>query len=105
MLYSANFSAGKLYCIHCYGSVAGLRGYGHGALNESHVSGGAAGVTAGAEVITAPGIEGGVSGNANYSAVAPEPVRSGSGGAPRFCSNCGAAASGNFCAGCGNKLQ
>lgn len=82
--------------------MAGLKGYGHGALNESHVSGGAAGVTAGAEVVTAPGIEGGVSGKADYSSIAP--AASSPSGSARFCSNCGTPASGNFCASCGNRL-
>lgn len=39
-------SSGKLYCKFCYSAVAGLKGYGYGALNESHVSGGAVGVQA-----------------------------------------------------------
>jgi len=97
-----NDRQGKLYCNHCYGSVAGLKGYGHGALNESHVSGGAAGSSAGAEIVTSPGIEGGVSGTANYAPV--ERAGSGGGGSARFCSSCGASASGSFCAGCGNRL-
>eukprot|EP01127_Copromyxa_protea_P010956 TRINITY_DN2722_c0_g1_i1.p2 TRINITY_DN2722_c0_g1~~TRINITY_DN2722_c0_g1_i1.p2 ORF type:complete len:141 (+),score=26.65 TRINITY_DN2722_c0_g1_i1:44-466(+) len=96
VLEPGNFSdrQGKLYCKFCYSSVAGLKGYGHGHHNESHVSGGAAGVSAGSEVITTPGIEGGVSGNAAPAAA----------GAVNFCSNCGARASGNFCSGCGNKI-
>jgi hypothetical protein len=42
---------GKVYCSHCYAAVAGIKGYGHGALNESHVSGGAAGEAVGGEVL------------------------------------------------------
>jgi hypothetical protein len=49
---------GKIYCKFCYAAVAGLKGYGHGALNESHVSGGAVGREDTGIVDTNPGIEG-----------------------------------------------
>jgi len=102
-----NFSdrAGKVYCKHCYGSVAGLKGYGYGATNESHVSGGAAGVNVNANSVvdTKPGIEGGVSGSANYAALAQPSAPAASKVA--FCPGCGTKADGGaFCASCGTKL-
>lgn len=123
---------GKIYCKFCYASVAGLKGYGYGALNESHVSGGSVGAPESRGVVdTNPGIEGGVTGNADfrthfneantqntgtffifnqykqlYSIVYSFPIinKLASSSGVAFCSSCGAKASGAFCSTCGNKF-
>eukprot|EP01126_Amoeba_proteus_P018883 TRINITY_DN1961_c0_g2_i2.p1 TRINITY_DN1961_c0_g2~~TRINITY_DN1961_c0_g2_i2.p1 ORF type:complete len:158 (+),score=20.90 TRINITY_DN1961_c0_g2_i2:57-530(+) len=109
---SLNDRQGKVYCAHCYGAVAGLRGYGYGAINESHVSGGAAGVDhmVNSEVLTDQCIEGGLSGKANYSTLERQPSSptvpaSSTPSSVNFCSNCGEKASGNFCSSCGTRLS
>lgn len=47
---SSHSPPGKIYCNPCYSAVSGIKGFGRGGA-ESHVSGGAAGTSAGAEVL------------------------------------------------------
>lgn len=89
---------GKPYCTHCYAAVAGLKGYGHGAVNESHVSGGAAGESAGAEVLQGADADTPVATGSYGSGL-------GSGGA-KFCASCGGPRTqgAKFCPSCGSAF-
>lgn len=89
--------AGKVYCAHCYSSVAGLKGYGHGTHSESHISGGAANVAPDQNAVVLQGAD---------ADTPTTQASSGNLGGAKFCARCGGARSegAKFCAGCGNAF-